>query len=158
MNSQAHNTVAQAERLPSQRVKDIYHALNRDSLHLLDELYAADATFIDPFHRIEGRAALHAYFAKMYANVSLIRFDFEDETATADELVLYWTMTYAHPRLNGGRPIAVPGCTRFRFVTDAASPDAGKVRLHRDYFDAGALLYEQIPLLGRVVRFLRERV
>lgn len=147
-----------APRMSSELVQQIFNALNRDTLALVDDLYAVDVTFIDPLHRVEGRAALREYFAKMYANVSAIRFDFEGETATPDELVLYWTMTYSHPRLNGGKPVSVPGCSRLQFVIDPMSPDAGRVRLHRDYFDAGALLYEQVPLLGRAVRFLKGRV
>ena len=33
-----------------------------------------------------------------------------------------------------------------------------KVYRHRDYFDAGALLYEHVPLLGRVIRWLKRRM
>jgi hypothetical protein len=32
------------------------------------------------------------------------------------------------------------------------------VCLHRDYFDLGAMLYEQLPLLGAVVRTLKGRL
>lgn len=142
----------------SARVRAIFNTLGKHSLHLVDELYAADVLFVDPFHRIEGRDALRDYYRKMYANVQAIHFDFEGETTTPGEIVLYWTMTYRHPRLNGGGDVSLPGCSRLQFVMEPSSPDAGKLRLHRDYFDAGALLYEHVPLLGRVVRFLRERV
>ncbi len=33
-----------------------------------------------------------------------------------------------------------------------------KVYRHRDYFDAGAMLYEHLPVLGRVVSWLKRRV
>ena len=152
------DTATTSASLPSERIRAIFNAMGRDTLHLCDELYARGVVFIDPFHRVEGREALRAYYAKMYANVQAIRFDFEGETRSGDDCVLYWTMVCRHPRLNGGREISVPGCTRLVFLRDASSPDDGKVRLHRDYFDAGAMLYEQVPLLGRAVRFLRERV
>jgi hypothetical protein len=32
-----------------------------------------------------------------------------------------------------------------------------KVVYHRDYLDLGAMLYEQLPLLGRVIRSLKNR-
>ena len=33
-----------------------------------------------------------------------------------------------------------------------------KVYRHRDYFDAGALLYEHLPVLGRVIAWLKRRM
>ena len=36
--------------------------------------------------------------------------------------------------------------------------EAGKVCQHRDYFDLGAMLYEQLPLLGPVVRTIKMRL
>ncbi|MFZ5756600.1 MAG: nuclear transport factor 2 family protein [Pseudomonadota bacterium] len=141
-----------SKRIGSDRIRTIFNALGRDTLGLVDELYAEDVTFTDPFHRIEGRAALRRYYAGMYENVQEIRFDFSGETAGIDDLVLYWRMTFRHPRLGGGRPVMVEGCSRLVFAAD------GRVRMHRDYFDAGAMVYEQLPLLGRVVRMVRERV
>lgn len=141
-----------AGRISPDRIREIFTLMGRDTLHLVDEFYSPDVEFIDPFHRVAGREALRAYYAKMYANVQEIRWSFRGETAGADELVLYWTMTYRHPRLAGGRPVSLEGCTRLVYGDD------GRIRLHRDYFDAGALLYEHVPLLGRVVRFIRERV
>ena len=145
-----------AARLSTDRVRAIFNAMNRENLHLVDELYAPSVTFVDPFHRIDGRDALRDYYRKMYADVQSIRFDFSDATEAATDLVLYWTMTYQHPRLNSGKPISLEGCSRLCFGSEGAA--AGKVVLHRDYFDAGALLYEHIPLLGRGIRYIRERV
>jgi limonene-1,2-epoxide hydrolase len=152
-----------AERLNTDRVRAIFNAMNRDNLHLVDELYAPEVLFVDPFHRIQGRDALRDYYRKMYADVQAIRFDFSDATETPADRVLYWTMPYRHPRLGGGKPISLEGCSRLVFAdadvgAGVGGDAAGKVILHRDYFDAGALLYEHIPLLGRGIRFIRERV
>lgn len=139
-------------RLTPQRIREIFNAMGRDTLDLVDELYAPDVTFVDPFHTVHGRRALRDYYAAMYARVRSIRFDFHGETQAGDELVLYWTMTFVHPRIGGGRPVAVEGCTRL------VTGPGGQVVLHRDYFDAGALLYEHLPLLGRLIRFIRGQV
>lgn len=139
-------------RIDNARVCSIFNTLGRDTLHLVDELYDEDVQFIDPFHRVRGRAALRDYYAAMYANVQAIRFEFSGETVTANELVLYWRMTYRHARVGGGAPVGVDGCSRLVFG------DSGRVVLHRDYFDAGAMLYEHLPVLGRLVRFVRRRV
>lgn len=48
--------------------------------------------------------------------------------------------------------MTVEGATRLEF------DETGKVCLHRDYFDLGAMLYEQLPLLGAVVRTIKGRL
>ncbi|HCW90926.1 MAG TPA: transcriptional regulator, partial [Marinobacter sp.] len=30
-----------------------------------------------------------------------------------------------------------------------------RIGYHRDYFDAGQLLYENVPVLGRMIRWIR---
>jgi hypothetical protein len=34
----------------------------------------------------------------------------------------------------------------------------GKIYYHRDYFDMGAMLYEHLPLLGRIIQRLKHRL
>ena len=77
-------------------------------------------------------------------------FAFEEEVGQGDRAVLTWTMSLRHPRLNGGKLVTVPGSTHIRFHD--------KVFSHRDHFDAGAMLYEQLPLIGTVIRIIKDRV
>jgi hypothetical protein len=132
------------------RFREIYQVLDKDHLHLLDEVYAADVVFEDPLHRIEGLDALRDYFARMYQGVESIRFDFGAVLHTPDEAMLTWTMHMRHRRLRRGETLALPGATHVRF--------GARVHHHRDYFDAGALLYERLPLIGSLVRAVRSRV
>ena len=147
---------AATTRIDDARVRAIFNTMGAGTLALVDELYAADVRFVDPFHAIEGRDALRDYYRRMYANVLSIGFDFSGQLSTPGELVLWWTMEFRHRRLRRGRPVSLEGCSRLCFATQGA--DSGKVSLHRDYFDAGALLYEHVPVLGGAIRFLRERV
>lgn len=132
------------------RLQALYQQLRADNIALLDEVYAADVVFQDPLHRVEGLGDLKAYFARLYAAVESIRFSFETVVATPGQAMLTWTMHMKHPRLRSGKELALPGATHIRF--------AERVNYHRDYFDAGALLYEQLPVLGSVVRAIRRRV
>lgn len=133
-----------------QRFLEVYQDLRHDTLHLLDEVYAAEVVFEDPLHRVEGLAELRGYFERMYEGVKAIRFDFGSVLQSGDEAMLTWTMHLRHRRLRPGEALALPGATHLRW--------AEKVHYHRDYFDAGALLYERLPLLGGVVRAIRRRV
>ncbi|WNK20503.1 nuclear transport factor 2 family protein [Halomonas piscis] len=128
-----------------------FNNLDKDCTKSLYDVYTQDVVFTDPLHRIEGIQALEAYFAGMYENVRDCRFDYHDTQQDGDTAFVTWTMHFAHPRLNGGHRISVEGCTRLEFAED------GRVRRHRDYFDAGAMLYEHVPLLGRAVRWLKRR-
>jgi hypothetical protein len=133
--------------------KQLYNTLNRDTvaLELLQQVYADDIQFEDCFHNIKGIGSLFEYFDNLYENVDFIDFDFENEWLKDDSCMLTWTMSYQHPKLNSGKLIAVQGASRLEFKQ-------GKVISHRDYFDGGALLYEHIPLLNRVIFFLKNRL
>jgi hypothetical protein len=125
--------------------------LNHTNLHRLGEIYSEDALFRDPLHEVSGLNAMHRYFEEMYANVSELRFDFHAFDQVRDgEGYLRWTMSYRHPRLRKGELIRVEGCSHLLWK--------GKVHQHRDYFDAGALLYEHLPLLGPAIRWLKRRL
>jgi len=134
-----------------ERFKQVYLELRHDTLDLLDGIYADDVVFEDPLHRVEGLAQLKSYFARMYAGVESIDFDYGEVLAGDAQAMLTWTMRMRHRRLRAGEELALPGATHIRF-------GESRVHYHRDYFDAGALLYERIPLLGGVVRAVRRRV
>ncbi|MFQ2322395.1 nuclear transport factor 2 family protein [Aeromonas dhakensis] len=130
----------------------LYQQLNRDELHRLPEVYANEVVFTDPAHRIEGLAALTDYFAALYQRLAYCRFVITSQLQQGRQAWLGWTMTFSHPRLRGGAPVMVEGATHLEF------DEAGKVCQHRDYFDLGAMLYEQLPLLGSVVRTIKGRL
>lgn len=133
-----------------------FASLNKHNLVRVAELYSDDILFRDPLHEVRGLRDLRAYYEQLYANVSELRFDFHgyDQTAgqvAAGEGYLRWTMHYRHPRLEGGRPLQLEGCSHLRWRDS-------KVYHHRDYFDAGELLYEHLPLFGALIRWLKGRL
>ena len=137
---------------PLERFIDIFRRLDKDSLQLLDELYAPNAIFEDPLHRIEGLPALREYFGKLYNGVISIEFAVGERAQQGERGALSWIMTMRHKKLKGGAPIAVHGASFLRFNS------AGLIVSHRDYFDLGEMLYENIPLLGAAIRLVRRKV
>ncbi|MBD9485150.1 nuclear transport factor 2 family protein [Pseudomonas sp. PDM14] len=135
-----------------QRFAAGFASLNKDNLQRVAELYSADIHFRDPLHDVQGLDPLRAYYEQLYANVRELRFDFHGYDTLADgEGYLRWTMHYRHPRLAGGRPLQLDGCSHLRWRAE-------RVYYHRDYFDAGALLYEHLPLFGALIRWLKGRL
>ena len=136
-----------------QRFARDFAGLEASNLDRLGLLYADDIHFSDPLHEVHGLIDLSRYFEQLYANVSELDFDFSGFDEVRDgQGYLRWTMRYRHPRLNGGAPITLEGCSLLFWNAE------GKVTRHQDFFDAGALLYEHIPLLGGAIRWLRRRL
>lgn len=127
-----------------------YAQLNSDSMGLLADLYAEAIAFEDPFRRIDGLPALEVYLRDLYSNATGVRFECSEPALQADAAYIRWRLFFAHPRLNSGREIVVPGVSFIRGVD--------KVVEQQDYYDAAALLYEHLPLLGSAIRFIRHRM
>lgn len=129
-----------------------YKRLNSGNLDLLGTIYHPELTFVDPAHEIRGLERLTRYFSALYGGVSTIDFTFHHHLRQGEHGYVQWQMTFAHPRLAGGKTIVVAGASYLQFTAD------GLVVLHRDYFDLGAMLYEHVPLLGRAVTIIKRRL
>jgi hypothetical protein len=125
-----------------------YETLVPDSLSRIGTLYAVDARFKDPFNEVVGVAAITRIFAHMFATVESPRFVVTTRIVQGCEAMLGWDF---HLRLRG-RDIVIRGVSHLRF--DAG----GRVTLHRDYWDAAEELYERLPLIGALMRWLRGRL
>lgn len=136
-----------------QSFKSLYDTLDREnlSLDLLQQVYAENAVFHDSLHRLEGLDAMFDYFTNLYENVTSIRFDWRDEAVTDTSAFVRWNMRFEHPVLKSGSPVDVAGATFLAI-------DNGRIVEHRDYFDAGEMLYEHVPALGYVIRKLKKRL
>lgn len=139
--------------LQLERFTALYKQLNRDTIshQLISSCYADSVLFTDPLHRIEGVQALTNYFVAMYSNVEQIDFDFTDSWHANNKSILRWSMSFRHPRIGAGKLITVEGCSELQWHNDL-------IVRHQDFFDAGAMLYEHLPLLGWVIRKLKERI
>ena len=130
--------------------KKLANDLRCDNLRLLKNVYADDIHFVDPLHEVRGLVGLERYFGRLYEGVADISFDFHSEVERENEAFMSWTMSMRHKRFRPGEVLTLPGATWIRFDD--------KITFHRDYFDAGAMLYERVPLLGSFVRSIKRRV
>lgn len=135
-----------------ERMQDVYNRLNRETVKdgLLAEVYDRNVVFVDPLHRIEGLDNLQRYFEGMYKNVSDISFRYLTEWEQDNEAMLRWEMTFRHPKLKSGAPILVPGVTYLTF--------GEKITRHQDYFDSNQMIFDQVPVLGSLLGWLKGRL
>lgn len=132
-------------------VGSVYQHLSKRNLYLLDDIYHEDVVFEDAAHRLEGWSALQQYFSSLYSNVHRCDFDIKEQQQVGDSGFLTWTMTLEHPKLKSGSQVQVNGVSHLKFYQ-------GKVIYHRDYFDLGEMLYENLPLLGKVIKTIKQRL
>lgn len=116
----------------------------------LEEIYEPDIVFRDPVHKIEGLDTLSEYMDTMYANVQQCSFDYLDQIVSRDRAVVKWDMTFRHRRLRGGKSIVVRGVTIVEYRELIYS--------HEDIFDLGSMIYENVPVVGAQVRYLKQRL
>lgn len=133
-----------------EKTQVFFEKLNKDTMHLVDEFYDPQIEFVDPIGSLRTSQKMKAYYANMYKNVKSIRFDFSQIIESEDTVVGVWKMTLVTDKLNGGEPVVVDGNSVIRFKN-------GKAIYHRDYFDMGAFVYEQLPVIGFVVKKIKNR-
>lgn len=131
-----------------QRVVHFYETLSPDRLPGIAEVYAAEASFRDPFNDVRGLPAIQAVFADMFERARDPRFRVTGTLQQGDEAFVTWDFHFGM----GRRELVVQGCSQLHF--DAQ----GRVDRHRDYWDVAGELYEQVPVLGALMRALRRRL
>ncbi|MFT4863401.1 MAG: limonene-1,2-epoxide hydrolase [Pseudohongiellaceae bacterium] len=135
----------------SGRVTEAYKSLGSGDFTLIEPLYADDIYFEDPSHGIQGKAGLMTYFVSMFKNTENCDFKFHQILTSHNDIFMTWTMLLNHRRLNGGNTIRVDGSSFLKTRN-------GKIYYHRDYFDMGAMVYENLPILGRLIKKIRLRL
>ena len=134
-----------------ERFADFYSTLDLEALARLPAVYHPQVTFADPVAVHQGILALDDYFRKLLTGCTRCEFRLREQQFDASRGFVNWTMTFANPRLNGGRPIDVDGSSVLGIRGD-------RIEYQRDYYDMGAMIYEQLPLLGPIVRHIRTRM
>jgi limonene-1,2-epoxide hydrolase len=137
---------------PLERFKIVFNQLHKDNLHRLDEIYTPDVRFRDPVHELQGLPALHDYYRRLYDGVASCQFTFETEVIQGAQGMLVWIMRFQHTRFRAGETLELRGVSHLQFG------DGGRIHHHRDYFDMGEFIYERVPVLGSIIRTIKNRL
>lgn len=134
-----------------ERFEQFYASINEDTIKCLPEIYAGHVRFVDPVAQHNGLSELVEYFERLMANTQSCTCTIHSMLEQQDKVMLDWTMQFAHPRLNGGNLVNVDGVTVLKLEQD-------RIVYHRDYYDMGQMIYEQVPLLGAVIKGVKKRM
>lgn len=133
-----------------ERIAQAFERLAPADLDRLDTLYTADARFKDPFNTVQGVPAIRAVFDHMFRTLQGPRFVIREAVADGDACFLTWDFLFVAPRMGAGEQ-CIHGGSHLKLAAD------GRIAWHRDYWDAAEELYEKIPLLGALMRWLKRR-
>jgi ketosteroid isomerase-like protein len=127
-----------------------FETLTPDTLQHLDRIYADTARFTDPFNDVSGIADIRRVFQHMFETLDSPQFHIVLAVTEGDHAFLLWNFRFRRQ----GRSTAalIHGSTHLRFAAD------GRIAWHRDYWDPAREVYESLPLLGAVMRWLRRRL
>src|SRR5512139_205640 len=131
-----------------QRIVVRFETLTRRDVARLDELYAPDARFKDPFNEVRGVAPIRRIFEHMFDTLDEPRFVIHDVIVQGDQCFLGWDFRFRMRRFDR-RDQCIRGATHLRLDGD------GRITLHRDYWDAAEELYEKLPAIGTLMRWLK---
>ena len=127
-----------------------FERLSPATLDRLDAIYAPDACFRDPFNEVRGVPAIRQIFEHMYRQVDEPAFHVSARFVNPGEAMLVWVFSF---RFKDSRQIQqLEGTTRLRF------DEQGRIRSQRDYWDPAEGVYEKLPAIGAVMRWLRARL
>ena len=140
-------------RCSDARVEHIVNAfeqLHRDDVPSLAALYAEQARFKDPFNEVQGVAAIQAIFAHMFVALNEPHFKVRDIIVQGDQCFLSWDFIFRFKRFSNALQ-TVRGSSHLKL--DAQ----GRITVHRDYWDAAEELYEKLPVVASLMRWLKRR-
>lgn len=132
------------------RVIEAFESLSPAGLQSLDRLYVPDARFKDPFNQVQGLAAIRRIFEHMFSTLDAPRFHILDAITEGGQCFLTWDFHFRMRRF-GRAERCIHGGSHLRFAPD------GRIAEHRDYWDAAEELYEKLPALGLLMRWLKAR-
>lgn len=144
---------APPSRLDAQvaRVVAYFEHLSPAALELLDQIYTPGVYFKDPFNEVRGLAEMRGIFSHMYEALDQPRFVVTDTVAQGDQCFLVWNFEFRFKNFDRATLQTVRGSSHLKFTGN------GLVDFHRDYWDAAEELYEKLPVVGGLMRWLKKR-
>ena len=130
-----------------EKILDWYQNLSPQSVADVAQFYDEQARFIDPFNDVVGHDGITAIFHHMFEKTEQPHFHIEQSQQLADSAWVHWRFSVTLLRRN----IEIEGVSQLIFADD------GRIKHHRDYWDASEL-FAQLPVIGTMVRKLKQQM
>ena len=138
-------------RQATENLATFFETLSPQSVAQLHTIYDAQAHFKDPFNEVQGLPEIERIFQHMYVALDQPHFVVTGQVVDGPQAFLTWEFRFRFKRFDTITLQAVRGASHVVFN------EQGLVTMHRDYWDAAEELYEKLPVLGGVMRWLKKR-
>ena len=128
-----------------------FETITPQSIARVAVLYAPDATFKDPFNDVRGLPAIERIYSHMFEALNAPRFIVTSQLVDGPACFLIWEFKFYFKNFDKTTEQTVRGGTHL--LLDAQ----GKITAHRDYWDPAEEVYEKLPVVGGVMRWLKKR-
>lgn len=134
-----------------QRVVTYFEALTPHSVADLAAYYDPQARFKDPFKDVRGLAEIAHIFTHMFVALEAPHFLITGQIVQGNQCFLTWEFRFKFKHFQREAEQTILGGSHLQFS------EQGLITLHRDYWDAAEELYEKLPLVGSLMRWLKKR-
>ena len=128
-----------------------FETLTEASVSRLPGYYTEDAYFKDPFNEVRGVKHIQHIFAHMYTALDKPRFIVTNRIVEDNACFLVWDFKFYMKNYDKTTEQTIRGGSHLVLNVD------GKIISHRDYWDAAEELYEKLPVVGGLMRWLKKR-
>ena len=116
------------------------------------KVYAPDAYLNDTLKTLHGSAAIREYFIKTAQGLDSMKVSFDDQAVSGRNYYFRWTMDTRMKHLAPGKNVRTIGVTMVRFDPQ------GRVLLHQDFWDSAQGVWDHVPVLGSVIKWIQSKI
>lgn len=130
---------------------DFYRDLGLHSIAKLDGIYHEEVRFIDPVGEHTGLPQVKHYFTNLLDTTQSCKFVVTSMLSENETALARWQMTMQHPKIGKGKEVILDGVSELVF-------EDGRIKQQTDFYDMGTMIYEHLPVLGSVIRFVKRKM
>jgi ketosteroid isomerase-like protein len=133
-----------------------FEQLQAQDVAHMGEWYAPDASFKDPFKEVQGLPQIQSIFEHMFESLEQPRFVVTSRMLQGKQCFLVWDFLFRFKTMQPGVEQCIRGGSHLVMALNESNK--WRVVMHRDYWDAAEELYEKLPWVGGLMRWLKRRV
>ena len=117
-----------------------------------ERVYAPEAFLNDTLKTIHGAPAIRDYFIKTARGLDSMSVAFDDVAVSGHNYYFRWVMETRMKHLAPGKTIRTIGVTMVRFDPE------GRVLIHQDFWDSAQGVWDHVPVMGSVIRWIQSKI
>ena len=122
-----------------------------DRLADLADVLAPDMRFRDPFHNVHGVEAVIAALKSAYDRVDHVHITIRARARDGDVSLVLWTFQFRTRKR--GTPMLLEGVAEIH-----QDPETGLITEHLDHWDAAEQFFQDLPVVGFLIRMIKKRL